>query len=136
MYKVLVVEDEKRLGLAIAAYLASQGVHPIVMTTAQEAVNTLAEGEVDLVVLDLELTDGDGLDMLRHIRGSLDLVDLPVLAVASWDTDPTFCDYLEPGNYLIKPFDVRTLDWMMQQLLGFSQNRCLGMSLKFIIHQG
>ena len=119
--KILVIEDEDRLCSAIVAYLKSQGTHPMATATAQEAMHVLDKDEVDLVVLDLKLADDNGLEVLKYIRGSPSLAHLPVLAVSAWDMEPTFYQYLEPGDYLIKPFDMRMLNLMIQQLLQFSK---------------
>ncbi len=120
--KILVVEDEDRLCSAIVAYLKSQGAHPIATTTAQEAMRALDKDGIDLVVLNLKLISNDGLEILKHIRESPDLAQLPVLVVSAWDMEPTFYNYLEPGDYLIKPFDMRMLKLMIQQFLQFPKD--------------
>jgi len=66
-------------------------------------------------VLDIKLSDE--LLILRHLREFSDCADLPVIALSTWDIDPCSFDYLDPGDYLIKPFDIRMLDWMIEQLL-------------------
>lgn len=126
MTRILVAEDEERLCLAIMAFLKSQGANPVAVVSAQEAVCALDTDEIDLVVLDLRLSDGNGLDVLKHIRGSPELVDLPVLAVSAWEMEPVSYDYLDPGDYLTKPFDMRILDLRIRQLLGIPQDQCLG----------
>jgi DNA-binding response OmpR family regulator len=128
MGKILVVENERRLCAAIVAHLKSKGAHPIAATTMQEAIITLDEGEIDLVVLDLKLGNGDGMDVLRHIRRSPDLAILPVLVVSAWEMEPASYDYLEPGDYLTKPFDMRMLDLVIRQLLASPQDQRLGTS--------
>lgn len=121
MRKILVVEDEERLCSAIVAYLKSQGAHPIAAATTREAVRVLESDEVDLLVLDLNLGSGTGLEVLRHVRRSPELAELPVLAMSAWDMEPVSYDYLEPGDYLTKPFDMRLLDLVMQQFLELPQ---------------
>jgi DNA-binding response OmpR family regulator len=121
MSNILVVEDEARLRWVIVAYLKNQGVHPTAATTFQEAICVLDEEKVDLVVLDLKLINGDGLRVLKYIRESPDLSHIPVLAVSAWDMEPASYDYLDPGDYLIKPFDIRALNLMMRQLLDLPQ---------------
>ena len=118
---ILVVEDEDWLRSAIVAYLKSQGIHPMAAATMQEAMHALDKDGIDLVVLNLKLIGNDGLKILKHIRESPDLAQLPVLVVSAWDMEPTFYNYLEPGDYLIKPFDMRMLNLMIQQLLQFSK---------------
>lgn len=125
MCRILVVEDEEGLCRAMVAYLESRGARPIVTDTAREAVSTLDRGEVDLVVLDLKLVGGDGLDVLRHIRESPGLAHLPILAISAWEMEPAWYDYLEPGDYLTKPFDMRTLGVMIRQLLGLALDQHL-----------
>jgi DNA-binding response OmpR family regulator len=117
MRRILIVEDEERLRSAIVAYLKSQGAHPIASATAQEALSVLDTDDIDMIVLDLNLVSGDGLDVLRHIRGSSELADLPVLAMSAWDMEPASYDYLEPGDYLTKPFDMRLMDMVIRQFI-------------------
>lgn len=125
MRKILVVEDEDRLCAAIMAYLSSQGAHPIAAGTIQEAVHVLDRHAVDLIVLDLNLDNGSGLEMLRHVRGSSDLAGLPILAMSAWDMEPSSYDYLEPGDYLTKPFDMRLLDLVIRRFLELPGGRRL-----------
>jgi DNA-binding response OmpR family regulator len=125
MWKILVIEDEEQLCSAIVAYLKSQGVQPTATTTPQEAVHTLEQDKIDLVVVNLKLVSGEAIELLKHIRGSPDLVHLPILAVSAWDMEPTSYDYLEPGDYLVKPFDMRMLSLMIEQLLEPSQTTAL-----------
>jgi DNA-binding response OmpR family regulator len=125
MWKILVVEDEEQLCSAIVAHLKSQGAQPTATATSQEAVHTLDQDKVDLVVVNLKLVSGKAIEVLRHIRESPDLVHLPVLAVSAWDMEPASYDYLEPGDYLIKPFDMRMLSLMIEQLLEPPQTTAL-----------
>jgi DNA-binding response OmpR family regulator len=126
MRRILVVEDEEQLCVAITAYLKSQGGDSVVTATARGAVDILDSSSVDLVVLDLDLSDGQGLALLRHIRESAILADLPVIGMLAWDVEPVSYEYLEPGDYLTKPFDMRRLDWMIRRLLGLAQDQDLG----------
>jgi DNA-binding response OmpR family regulator len=126
MFNILVVEDEGRLRWIIVAYLRNQGVCPTAASTFQEAVCVLDKGEVDLVVLDLKLVNGEGMHVLKYIRESPDLSHMPVLAMSAWDMEPASHDYLEPGDYLLKPFDLRTLNLMVQRLLEFPQATQVG----------
>ena len=119
--KILVVEDEERLCSAIVAYLSSQGAQPIAAGTIQDAVSVLDRDEIDLIVLDLNLDNGHGLEVLKHVRGSSALAELPVLVMSAWDMEPASYDYLEPGDYLTKPFDMRLLDLVMRRFLELPQ---------------
>ena len=119
MVKILVVEFEDQLCLSIAACLQSLGARVLVTPTVQKATRMIDQGDIDLMILDLELSDGGGLGLLRYVReSSVRAKDLPILVVAAWDTETAFYDYVWPGDYLTKPFDMRTLNLMVRQLLG------------------
>jgi two-component system phosphate regulon response regulator PhoB len=117
MVRILVLEDEARLCTAITVHLKSRGAEPIVATSVEEAINALDRLDFDLAVLDLKSEDGEGLEVLKYLRESSSRVDMPVIVLSAWDVEPASYNYLEPGDYLIKPFDVRMLDWMIRQLL-------------------
>lgn len=139
MQKILVVEDEERLCKAIVAYLKAQGTQPIAMSAVQETVTALDENEIDLVILDLQLDNGGGLQLLKYIRDTSHLVRLPVIVMSTWEMEPSSYDYLEPGDYLMKPFDMRVLNLMMVQLLGLprEQSSCAyGASLSKVVSPG
>ena len=64
--RVLVVEDLQTLSIAYAAQLEKAGYHAVVASTAAEALQHLASGkEFAAILLDLQLPDADGLDLLR-----------------------------------------------------------------------
>ena len=138
MSNILVVEDEGRLRWIIVAYLRNQGARPTAASTFQEAVCVLNEEEVDLVILDLKLVNDEGLQVLKYIRESPDLSHIPVLAVSAWDMEPTSYDYLEPGDYLVKPFDMRMLSLMIEQLLETSKTTAPAISQEHVgkVHHG
>ena len=63
--RVLVVEDDIRLGNALSKALQRQGYEVLRAVTAAEA---LEAPPVDLILLDMGLPDGDGLDICRRLR--------------------------------------------------------------------
>jgi DNA-binding response OmpR family regulator len=103
MSLVLLVEDDHRVRAAMLRALRRQGhvVHPV--GTAQEALRTVSETHVDIVVLDLGLPDVDGSDALRMIRG---LSDVPVIVSAARDDERSAISLLNAGadDYVVKPF--------------------------------
>ena len=128
MGKILVVEDEVRLCEAITAHLKSQGAIALASTTVEQAMGALDSSEVDLMVLSLELGDGQGLALLRHIRESSGLADLPVIGMSAWDIRPVPLGFLEPGDYLTKPFDMRLLELVIRRFLDLPRDRNLRVS--------
>lgn len=104
--QVLIVEDEAIAAEAHAAYigrLAAFGVAGIARST-QEAVRLIGSVPIDLILLDLYLPDGHGLDLLRQIRAAGHHLD--VIAVTSARDLDVVRQAVTQGvvAYLLKPF--------------------------------
>jgi response regulator of citrate/malate metabolism len=106
MIRTLVVEDEKVAAQAHATYVQDVPGYELVAValSAQEAARVLREERVDLVLLDMHLPDGHGLDLLRRLRAAGSRVD--VMAVTSARDVDVVRDAVAQGvvGYLIKPF--------------------------------
>jgi DNA-binding response OmpR family regulator len=105
--RVLLVEDDPRLGAALADVLRSHGIAVDHVGTAQDAVGAL-RADHDAVVLDLGLPDRDGFEVCSRIRRSS---DVPILmATARADLASRVHGlHLGADDYLVKPYDVREL---------------------------
>jgi two-component system, OmpR family, response regulator RegX3 len=103
--RVLVVEDEKAIAEPLAEGLRREGFTVTVAGTAAEA---LAAAEADVVLLDLRLPDGDGLDVCRELRARS---DVPIIVVTARGEEVDRVVGLELGadDYVVKPFGIREL---------------------------
>lgn len=102
--RLLLVEDDPDLGEALVANLARDGFAVDLaadLATAEAALDTAI---YDLVLLDLGLPDGDGLELLRRLRRRRS--NLPVLVLTARDAVEERVAGLEAGadDYLVKPF--------------------------------
>jgi len=102
---VLVVEDDDGIARPLVAGLEREG-HAV--TRVATAAAALAEPEHDLVLLDLRLPDGDGIDVCRTIRGRS---AVPIIILSARDTEADRVVGLEMGadDYLVKPFGMAEL---------------------------
>ena len=107
-HTVLVVEDETSIASFVAAYLKNAGYAVRTASTAQAALAEIASDSPALIVLDLNLPDGDGVELCRHIRKSS---DVPILMLTARDEDVDKIIGLEVGadDYMTKPFNPREL---------------------------
>jgi two-component system phosphate regulon response regulator OmpR len=108
MNRILMIEDDLRLASMVRAYLTQAG---FVVAVAEDAARGLAQIERsswDLVLLDLMLPDGDGLDVCRRIRA---MSGVPVIMVTARGDTADRVVGLELGadDYLAKPFEPREL---------------------------
>lgn len=107
--KVLLVEDDLDLGNGVRIALADQGMDVVWVRRLDDAIRSIESTACDLVVLDLGLPDGDGMDVLLRLRR--DGHSLPVLILTARDALGDRLRGLDSGadDYLVKPFALAEL---------------------------
>lgn len=105
---VLIVDDEPQIRRFLDIGYRAQGYRVALAANASEALAVLAEGDIDLVVLDLGLPDRDGSDLLRELRG---WSDVPVIVLTARFAEEQKVALLDAGanDYVTKPFGVKEL---------------------------
>ena len=103
--KLLVVEDDRALNQGIALSFGSETV--VQAFCVKEAV-ALFDDSIDLVILDINLPDGSGLDLCREIRKSS---HVPIIFLTANDMEIDIVTGLESGadDYITKPFSLAVL---------------------------
>jgi DNA-binding response OmpR family regulator len=115
--RLLIVEDERRLGARLAQGLREDGFAVDLAHDLASARDLAIVGAHDLVLLDLNLPDGSGLDLLREWRDEGKIA--PVLVLTSRDTLEDKVAGLDAGadDYLTKPFELAELLARVRALL-------------------
>ena len=115
--KVLIVEDQNRLGHYLRQCLTESRYTVSWAHSCAEANDEMAGGTFDVIVLDLGLPDGDGLDLLREWRRSG--FKEPVLILSARDTVEDRIKGLDIGadDYLPKPFSLEELQARVRSLV-------------------
>lgn len=108
---VLLAEDDVRNIFALSSVLEPLGVALEIARNGQEAVDRLAEREVDLVLMDIMMPEKDGLAAMREIRAQRHLQDLPIIALTAkaMPDDRERCLQAGANDYIAKPIDVDKL---------------------------
>jgi DNA-binding response OmpR family regulator len=106
-YKILLVEDDKSLGLSSKKFLESEGFEVIWAESLQEAHRSISI--VHLIVLDWMLPDGQGIDLLKSLRSKQNRTPV-IMLTARVDLIDKIVG-LESGanDYMTKPFEPREL---------------------------
>ncbi len=107
--KILVVEDQLRLGKFLKQSLVERSYTVELVHSCADASNALADSAFDIIVLDLGLPDGDGLELLAQWREAG--FNEPVLILSARDSIEDRIKGLDIGadDYLPKPFSVEEL---------------------------
>lgn len=106
--RVLVVEDDREIRALMQSSLAVEGFEVQTAVSLSEASALLRHALPDVVVLDLGLPDGDGLELVREVRKHH---TLPILVVSARHQEAQKIQLLDAGadDYLTKPFSVSEL---------------------------
>jgi DNA-binding response OmpR family regulator len=106
--KILVVEDDKTLSETLVYNLRSEDHVPVIAPDAQSAIRSARSESPDLMLLDLMLPGGSGLDVLKAFRA---FSTAPVIILTARDDDVDRVLGLEIGadDYITKPFSLRVL---------------------------
>lgn len=109
MKHILLLEDDVTLGQGIRFALENDSVHIELCTTLSQAQSIIASMVFDLLILDINLPDGSGLDLLRDVRHSHSGV--PVILLTANDLETDIVMGLESGadDYITKPFSLAVL---------------------------
>ncbi len=123
MQKVLVVDDEAPIVDAISYNLKKEGYHVQSAADAEECLGQIRRDVPDLVVLDVMLPSGSGLDICRCLQR--DYADLPVLLLTARAAEGDRLRGFEAGadDYVVKPFSMRELMARVHALLRRTSRR-------------
>jgi len=117
MAHVLVVDDDARLRELLRRYLTEHGFTVATAADAREARQRLADLAFDLIVLDVMLPDGSGLDICRSLRDRKLHIPVILLTALKEDVDRIIGLELGADDYLGKPFNPRELTARIRAVL-------------------
>ena len=108
MNRLLLVEDDESLALGIEFSLKDGGYEVYRTSTVEGSKKLFHNESLDLILLDVNLPDGNGYDLCKYIRG---ISDIPIIFLTALDDEVNIVQGLEIGgdDYITKPFRVREL---------------------------
>jgi two-component system, chemotaxis family, chemotaxis protein CheY len=118
--KILIVDDSRTIRRMIAKSLAN--IHRTTFEEAEnglEAIERLVLGPVSLMVLDLNMPEMHGIEVLKFVRSRPAYKSMPVVVLTTRGDDVSQADALAAGAniYLTKPFSPQELENKVRQLL-------------------
>ena len=117
MARVLVIEDNKDLALGLRVNLQEHGYDVQIAHTIADGLARLRQFAPDVIVLDVALPDGDGLDFMRRLRAAHDHTLVMILTARSHRESKLLGLRLGADDYVTKPFDIDELLLRIEVLL-------------------
>ena len=104
MYNILLIEDDTALNKAISVYFKKEKFHVLSCFSGQEALDTFSQNNSDLIILDINLPDLSGFDLIEQIK--IMNLNIPILILSACDLDSDILHGFNLGaeDYVTKPF--------------------------------
>jgi DNA-binding NtrC family response regulator len=109
MTRILVIDDDKSICESLSLYLAEEGYQVATALTGEEGLKKFQALPWDLVILDIFLSDADGLDILKRLKGKS--ADASVIMITAFHDMPTTVRAMKLGavEYIHKPLEIDEL---------------------------
>ena len=117
--KILIIEDEPDIRRNLEYNLSREGFSISTAASISEANTLLASTDYNLILLDLMLPDGSGLDLCKSIKSNSDTESIPIIILTAKDDEVDKVVGFELGadDYVTKPFSVRELILRVKAIL-------------------
>lgn len=108
MKTILLVEDDISLAKSLKTVLQKKDYHVIMTHCFRDAYNQFQNQNVQAIILDIQLPDGDGITLCQNIRK---ISQVPVLFLTASDSEEKIVEGLDSGgdDYMVKPFRIQEL---------------------------
>lgn len=109
MYNILLIEDDRPLNKAISVYFKKEKFYVLSSFSGQEALDILFQNNLDLIILDINLPDLSGFDLIEQIK--IINSNIPILILSACDLDSVILHGFNLGaeDYVTKPFNIEIL---------------------------
>ena len=109
MYNILLIEDDRPLNKAISVYFKKEKFYVLSSFSGQEALDILFQNNLDLIILDVNLPDLSGFDLIEQIK--IINSNIPILILSACDLDSAILHGFNLGaeDYVTKPFNIEIL---------------------------
>ncbi|MGS0692250.1 sigma-54-dependent transcriptional regulator [Shewanella sp. 30m-9] len=116
-FTTLLVEDSMSLGALYTEYLRAEGSRVTHVNHGEDALNELKQWQPDLLVLDIQLPDMSGMDILETVQQAYP--DITVIMITAHGTIDIAVDAMRLGafDFLVKPFDAKRLSITVRNAL-------------------
>jgi two-component system, NtrC family, response regulator PilR len=128
--RLLIVDDEASIRDMLAFFFHKRGFEVLTASNFTEGQASALRSTPDLVLSDIKMPDGNGLDLLRKIKA--DSPKTPVIMITAHTSTPDAIEAMKAGavDYIAKPFNIEELGLIVDRALGEKQLRDENVYLK------
>jgi two-component system, NtrC family, response regulator PilR len=128
--RILIVDDEASIRDMLAFFFHKRGFEVLTASNFTEGQASALRSTPDLVLSDIKMPDGNGLDLLRKVKA--DSPKTPVIMITAHTSTPDAIEAMKAGavDYIAKPFNIEELGLIVDRALGEKQLRDENVYLK------
>ncbi len=121
MATILIVEDEDKLRRILKIMLMQKNYHILEAANGRQAIETLKENDIDLVISDIKMPEMDGFELLEYIQK--ENIPVPVIFITAFATIESAVEAMKKGviDYIQKPFEEEKILITVEKALGISK---------------
>jgi DNA-binding response OmpR family regulator len=116
MAKVLIVDDDHTMVSLLATLLELDGFEAVPTTQASDLEQNLRKDQPDLLIMDVFMASGDGIELLRKVRSTSEFSNLPVIMTSGMDVEDQ-CIEAGANGFMLKPYSPSDLLDMIRENL-------------------
>ena len=119
MSRILVVDDEVAVRLALRKFLEARKHEVILASNGKEGLDAAAKYRPDMILLDINMPDMDGLTVLKTLKETKSTALIPVIMLTGVDTDECVKEAMHwyTEQYIVKPCEQATLHAAIERVL-------------------
>lgn len=116
---ILVADDSSTIRKFVSFSLKMQDFEVVTAEDGMDALEKLSQAPIDLAIVDLNMPNMDGFELIDTIRHSEDYADLPIIILSSERSDETISRGQELGanSYIVKPFEAKMVQYHVAKYL-------------------
>ena len=116
---ILIAEDNEANTISVTSYLEAKGYHCVIAQTGLEAIALAKIHQPQLILMDIQMPEMDGITATKQIRNEPIVADIPIIALTAlaMSGDRERCLEAGANDYLSKPFQLKYLAQVIEDLI-------------------
>ena len=115
--EIMLIDDDEWIRDSLCIFFESEGCHITALETAEEGMEAIKKHNYDILVTDYRLPGMDGLEFLRHVRGTQP--HIMTILITAYKSEDIVSEAIKLGvqDFIDKPFTTETIEKSLIQLL-------------------